>query len=801
MQLLFYCQKEGKIIFLFIVMLFVCSISFAQSYKLWYDKPAKKWTEALPLGNGRIAAMVYGGTENEIIQFNEETVWTGQPHDYAHKGAYKFLDEIRGLLFAGKQNEAHALAKKEFMSQPFGQQTYQPFGNIELKFPGHEKAEKFYRDLSLENAVATVNYEVNGIKYTRRAFVSFPDQALFVKINASKAGALNFSVSMTCPHSNKSITANGNVLVLKGKANNYPYDYYEKQGNYKYPESKIIFESHLLVQNEGGKVESENGMINVKGATSVTLKLVAATNFVNYKDIGADPKARCEDYLSHVSALEFEKAKKNHVTDYQKLYKRTTIDLGKSDLSERPTNQRLSSYFKDKDPNLVALLYQYGRYLLISSSRPGTQPANLQGIWNDKLVPPWDSKYTVNINTEMNYWPAEMTNLTECTDPLFQMLKELAVTGKVVAKEHYNLNGWILHHNTDLWRGAAPINGADHGIWVGGSGWLCEHLWWHYEYTGDLTFLRETAYPIMKSAAEFYAKYLIPHPAHPEWLVSGPSNSPENGGLVMGPTMDHQIIRNLFENTIEAAHILKVDNDFATMLTEKKSKIVPNQIGRYGQLQEWVEDKDDPKSEHRHVSHLWGLFPGNEISPYTTPELAQACKMTLQHRGDEGTGWSRAWKINFWARLLDGDHAYLILNNLIVPSSNTENVNMSEGGGLYVNMFDAHPPFQIDGNFGATSGITEMILQSHLRNDKSEYYLDILPALPKAFAKGEISGLVARGGFRVSVRWNKSKLLLLTILSRNGNNLNVRYNGKTISLKTQKGKIYKFSLSDFRNKI
>jgi alpha-L-fucosidase 2 len=769
-----------------------------QQLKLWYNQPAKIWTEALPIGNGRMAAMIYGGTDKETIQFNEETVWTGQPHDYAHKGAFQYLDSIRGLLFAGKQQDAHSMANKQFMSQPYGQQCYQPLGDIKLTFAGHEKATDFYRDLQIDKAISTVKYVVDGVTFSRELFASFPDQAIFVKITASKARALNFKIELASPHYTKTITALGNQLVLKGNANNYPYDYYEKKGNFKYPVSKINFESRLLVQNSDGSLVANNNAIEVKNATTVVLKLVAATNFVNYNDISANASERCNNYQKSIEGLKFEKAKKTHIADYQKLYNRTSIDLGKTELTARPTNERLVSYSKDKDPNLVALLYQYGRYLLISSSRPGTQPANLQGIWNDKLIPPWDSKYTVNINTEMNYWLAEMTNLSECHEPLFGMLKDLSVTGKSTAKEHYNAPGWVLHHNTDLWRGTAPINGADHGIWVSGSGWLSQHLWWHYEYTGDKKFLQETAYPIMKSAAEFYAAYLIPHPAHPQWLVSGPSNSPENGGLVMGPTMDHQIIRDLFTNTIEAAKILGIDTDFANMLTDTKAKIVPNQIGKHGQLQEWVEDRDDPKSEHRHVSHLWGLHPGREISPLTTPELAEACRVTLRHRGDEGTGWSRAWKINFWARLLDGDHAYKILNNLIVPSLNPDNVDMKEGGGLYANLFDAHPPFQIDGNFGATSGITEMLLQSHLRDQNGDYYLDILPALPTKFANGKIIGLVAKGGFEVSIEWKNNALKKLQVVSKIGNKLNVRYKGKIVSMKTAKGKKYTFGVGDFK---
>ena len=765
------------------------------SQTLWYDKPAKEWTEALPLGNGRLGAMVYGRTENEIIQFNEETLWTGQPHDYSHKGAYQYLDELRQLLWDGKQVEAHKLGNEQFMSQPFGQLCYQPFGNILLNFPGHEKAANYKRQLNLGNAISYVIYEVEGVKFKREVYASTPDQAVVVRIEADKNGAINFTAGLNSPHSNHEVSVSGNEVILVGKANNYPKEL--GFDGKPYPDSKLTFEARLKVVNEGGELVKEGNMLKIKNAKSATLILVAATSFVNYNDISANPSERCKNYLKEVDSKSYRELKSEHIKDYQKLYSRVELNLGSTEISGRPTNERLNSFKQDEDPALVALLYQFGRYLLISSSRPGTQPANLQGIWNDKMAPPWDSKYTININTEMNYWPAEITNLAECTEPLIKMVAELSETGKNVAKEHYNMDGWVAHHNTDIWRGAAPINNANHGLWVVGGAWLSQHLWWHYQFSGDKEYLKNIAYPILKEASKFFAEYLVPDPKKPEWLVSGPSNSPEIGGLVMAPTMDHQIIRNLFANTIEAAEILGVDTDFSKILKEKRSKIAPNQIGKYGQLQEWLEDKDDPKNEHRHVSHLWGLHPGDEIHPSITPALAEACKITLSHRGDGGAGWSRAWKINFWARLLDGDHAFLLLKNLIVPSTIQDRYT-PEGGGLYMNLFDACPPFQIDGNFGATSGITEMLLQSHLRDDKGDFYQDILPALPSELSKGEISGIKGRGGFEFLINWEKGKLVKVEVKSLLGNNLNLRYSGKIIKQITNSGETYSFQLVDFK---
>ena len=784
---------------LFLIIIILCTLTSGRfpesesainpSLLLWYDKPAAGWTEALPVGNGRLGAMIYGNKEKEVIQFNEETLWSGQPHDYAHTGAHQYLGQIRQLLWEGKQKEAEKLASEQFMSQPFGQQCYQPFGNILLDFAGHEKASAYQRNLDLENAISSVMYEVDGVKFKREIFSSEPGQAIVIRLESSKKGTLNFSAGMDSPHSDYSVTIENGEIVLRGKANNYPreLDY----AKYPYPKSLISFEARLKIINDGGNVVQSEKSLQINNAKSATIILVAATSFVNYSDISGNPALRCKENLAKLDGKTYKKLRSEHIADYQNLFSRVHFDLGNSERSFRPTNERLISFQDDQDPSLVALLYNYGRYLLISSSRPGTQPANLQGIWNHRLAPPWDSKYTININAEMNYWPSEITNLSECTEPLIQMVKDLSITGRNVAKEHYKMNGWVAHHNTDIWRGAAPINGSDHGIWPTGGAWLCQHLWWHYQFTGDRDYLKITAYPVLKEASRFFAEYLVPDPKHPDWLISGPSNSPEQGGLVMGPAMDHQIIRDLFANTIEAAGVLGVDEDFVKMLKEKRSKIAPDQIGKHGQLQEWLEDVDDPKIEHRHVSHLWGLHPGSEIHALTTPALAEACKVTLSHRGDGGTGWSRAWKINFWARLLDGDHAFLLLKNLMVPSL-IEGVNMRDKGGLYMNLFDAHPPFQIDGNFGATSGITEMLLQSHLRDENGDFYQDILPALPSALSKGKIAGIKGRGGFEFTIAWENSKLVSVEVKSLLGEKLNLRYKGKLIQQPTEKGRSYLF---------
>jgi len=543
------------------------------SVMLWYDKPAANWTEALPVGNGRIGAMVYGGVEKEVIQFNEETLWTGQPHDYAHKGAHEVLDELRDLLWEGKQGEAHKLGNDRFMSQPFGQFCYQPFGNVLLAFPEHKKISNYKRQLNLEDALSSVVYEMGGTTFTREVFASEPNQVLVIHMNASNSGELDFTIGLDSPHNTYEVRVEDNEVIIKGKANNYPSEL-DRQ-NKPYPESKLTFEARLKVVNEGGELVKDGNTIKVINANNATLYLVAASSFVNYQDISADPAERCEKYLDNLDGLSYKTLKDNHIEDFRALFNRVELDLGEAEISKRPSNERLISFNQDEDPNMVSLFYQYGRYLLISSSRTGTQPANLQGIWNDRLAPPWDSKYTININTEMNYWLAEMTNLSELSEPLTRMVEELAITGQNIAKEHYMLEGWVTHHNTDIWRGAAPINNANHGLWPSGGAWLSQHLWWHYQYTNDTEFLKNKAYPVLKEASRFFMNYLVPDPNNPDWLVSGPSNSPEIGGLVMAPTMDHQIIRNLFDNTIEDAEILGVDAEFRRLIKGKRARIAP----------------------------------------------------------------------------------------------------------------------------------------------------------------------------------------------------------------------------------
>ncbi|MFG0289843.1 MAG: glycoside hydrolase N-terminal domain-containing protein [Rhodopirellula sp. JB044] len=734
-----------------------------------YDEPARAWTDALPVGNGSMGAMVYGGIEKEQIQFNHDTVWSGGPRSYSREGASEYLSRIRQLLFEGKQKEAESLAMKEFMSVPLGQAAYQPFGDLHLDFGSVEEPTGYRRTLDLDAATATTEFSSQGVTYRRTVFASHPDDAIVVRIVADQPGKVNFAASFSSPHESLFGTAkvDGQTLKMFAKV-----DDLESRGFLF--EGQVAMEARVRVATEGGTAEVSDGEISVRNADAATLYLVGATNYQNYASLDAKADEQCDAVLKGIVGKSYDDVLSDHQSDHRELFRRVSIELGERGAGQgdqRTTIERLNDYQANPDPAFVCLLYQYGRYLLIASSRPGGQPANLQGLWNESKTPAWDSKYTININTEMNYWPAEVTNLSECHEPLFDMLEDLSVTGSEVASDFYGASGWVVHHNTDGWRGAAPINHSNHGIWPTGGAWLATHLWEHYLFTGDEEFLGERGYPLMKGASEFFLDYLIEDPVQSNgWLVSGPSNSPERGGLVMAPTMDHQIIRSLLNATADAADTLGRDAEFAARLRNTADRIAPNQVGGEGQLKEWLY-KEDPKTTHRHVSHLWGLHPGSEITPQT-PELFEACKRTLQFRGDGATGWSRGWKVNFWARLRDGEHMNKVLTGFF------QNSSVKRQAGFYNNLFDAHPPFQIDGNFGLTAGISEALLQSHRRSDDGAFIVELLPALPSAWKTGSVSGLKARGGFEVSMRWEDEELVRAEFISSGSGPLVVEYAGQ-----------------------
>ena len=785
------CPIPSTLVLFLSVLIYMQSPAAGSDLQLSYDSPAVAWTEALPVGNGSFGGMIYGGVEKELIQFNLDTVWTGIPRDYSNPRAYTYLPEIRRLLLEGKQRQAEELAMRTFMSIPLRQERYQPFGDLWIAYDQPGKVTDYHRSLDLEQALASVTFRQDGHTFKRTVFSSFPDQAMVVLLESDKPDGMNLTLSLMTPHAEASFSAGKDGIVMQGRVG----DYVHNRDQVHRP-SVIRFEARLHVYEHDGVMRARDKQLEIAEAQRVVLLLTGATNYVNYNNVGADSAQRCDAILQAIDG-DYQVLKQRHVADHRSLFDRVTIDLGPSSRKQMPTDQRVLKFADGKDPHLASLFYQYGRYLLIASSRPGSQPANLQGIWNDNLRPPWDSKYTVNINIEMNYWPAEMTNLSECHEPLFAMIEDLSVTGMKTAQLHYDCPGWLFHHNTDLWRGTAPINASNHGIWVTGGAWFCQHLWWRYEFTQDLAFLRDRAYPIMKEAARFFVHFLIEDPRNDKgWLISGPSNSPEIGGLVMGPTMDHQIIRNLFENCIEAAELLDIDADFRERLRDLHGRIAPNQIGRHGQLQEWLEDVDNPNNKHRHVSHLWGLHPGREITPERTPELFAAARKSLQMRGDGGTGWSMAWKVNFWARLRDGDHAYLMLGNLLrlTGSSKTD----YQGGGVYPNLFDSHPPFQIDGNFGATSGITEMLLQSHRRDNGGNPILHLLPAQPGAWPDGSIRGLRARGGFEVDLSWRDGALDTVRIKSLAGKPCVLDYRSREKRIQPAAGTVQTYTVGELR---